>query len=205
MDRRLECDSYFVAGPYIRLSLKRALDNESDPGEKMITEHKHSPVRRLLEAIRKIIPEGRAVPEREWRNRHNGILILTWAHAIGLTLFGLYRGYGLFQSAAEGSVVAALAFLAARPQIGRTFRSAAASLALVTSSAILVQFSGGYIEAHFHFFVMLAVISIYQEWIPYLLSIAFVAVEHGLTGQFVPATVYNHPDAFLHPWKWALI
>ena len=30
---------------------------------------------------------------------------------------------------------------------------------LITTSAVIVQFSGGYIEAHFHFFVMLAVIS----------------------------------------------
>jgi PAS domain S-box-containing protein len=30
-------------------------------------------------------------------------------------------------------------------------------------------------------------------------------IEHGLTGQFVPTAVYNHPEAFAHPWKWAVI
>lgn len=158
-----------------------------------------------METIRKMIPEGRALPEKEWNVRHRGICLLTGAHALGIVLFGLYQGYGALQSWAEGAVVVAIALLATPKKFGRTFRSAAASLSLVTSSAILVQFSGGYIEAHFHFFVTLAVISIYQDWIPYLLSIIFVAVEHGLTGQFVPAAVYNHPDAFAHPWKWAII
>lgn len=171
----------------------------------MITERKQSPVRWLIETIRQMIPEGRALPEKAWNVRHRGICFLAGAHALGVALFGLYRGYGHLQSWAEGAVVLAIALLATPKKFGRTFRSAAASLALVTSSAILVQFSGGYIEAHFHFFVALAVISIYQDWIPYLLSIIFVAVGHGLTGQFVPAAVYNHPDAFAHPWKWAII
>lgn len=160
---------------------------------------------RPLETIRKILPEGRALPEKEWRIRHNAILILTWLHAFGLAAFGLYQGFGLFQSVAESAVIAAAALSGSWSRISRSARSAAASLGLITSSAILVQFSGGYIEAHFHFFVMLAVISLYQDWIPYLLAVLFVAVEHGLTGQFVPTVVYNHPDAFAHPWKWAVI
>lgn len=152
-----------------------------------------------------ILPEGRALPEKEWKDRHYWILLLTWLHALALTLFGFYQGFGPVQSLSEGGVIAAAALAATPIRFGRTFRSAAASLGLVTASAILVQFSGGYIEAHFHFFVMLAIVSVYQSWIPYLLAILFVAVEHGLTGQFVPMAVYNHPDGFAHPWKWAVI
>jgi diguanylate cyclase (GGDEF)-like protein/PAS domain S-box-containing protein len=160
---------------------------------------------RFLETVNKIIPEGRALPDSEWKVRHKGILILVWFHALGIVAAGIYKGFGPVQSLAEGAVVAVIALLANRQHISRSYRSAVASLGLVTSSAILVQISGGYIEAHFHFFVMLAVIAIYQDWIPFLLAILFVAVEHGLTGQFVPTAVYNHPDAFLHPWKWAVI
>src|SRR4029079_1901562 len=111
----------------------------------------------------------------------------------------------LLQSAAEGSVVAAIAVVASHKKLGRTAQSSIASLGLVTPSAILVQLSCGYIEAHFHFFVMLAVISIYQDWIPYLVAVVFVAVDHGLIGQLSPMAVYNHPDAFAHPWRWAFI
>lgn len=157
------------------------------------------------ERARKILPEGRALPQREWIARHRWILILTWLHAVGLMLFGFYQGAGAGRSIAAGAVIAAAAFAATPHKWSRRFRSAAASLGLVASSAILVHQSGGYIEAHFHFFVMLAVISVYQDWMSYLLAILFVALEHGITGQFVPAAVFNHHDAFAHPWKWALI
>ncbi|HTN43428.1 MAG TPA: PAS domain S-box protein [Nitrospiria bacterium] len=171
-----------------------------------------TPVRRVLSAVRpfpkiipKMIPEGRALSETAWNGRHRGILVLLWLHAFGLAGFGIYKGYGAVQSLGEGSVIAALAFAATRTTIGRCTRSAIASVGLVTSSAILVQFSGGYIEAHFHFFIMLTLIAIYEDWIPYLMAICFVLIEHGLTGQFIPAAVYNHPDAMVHPWKWAII
>jgi len=159
----------------------------------------------LLEKIRKILPEGRALPRKEWSARHRWILILTWLHAVGLMLFGFYQGVGAGRSIAAGAVIAAAAFAATPHKWSRRFRSTAASLGLVASSAILVHLSGGYIEAHFHFFVVLAVISVYQDWMSYLLAILFVALEHGITGQFVPAAVFNHHDAFAHPWKWALI
>jgi PAS domain S-box-containing protein len=152
-----------------------------------------------------MIPEGRAIPEKEWRVRHRGILILAWLQALGLAAFGIYKGFGAIQSVSEGLVIATMAFAATWGKISRSHRSAIASLSLVASSAVLVQFSSGYIEAHFHFFVMLAVIAIYQDWVPFLLAILFIVIEHGLTGQFVPTAVYNHPEAFAHPWKWAVI
>ena len=160
-------------------------------------------ISRLVETVKKTLPEGRALPERDWQVRHKGILILLWFHVIVIVVTGIYKGFGPSQSLAEGAVVAVLAILANKQERNRSYRSVIASLGLVASSAILVHFSGGYIEAHFHYFVMLAVIAIYQDWIPFLLAILFVAINHGLTGQFAPHAVYNHTDAFLHPWKWA--
>ena len=53
--------------------------------------------------------------------------------------------------------------------------------------------------------VILAVIALYQDWAPFLLAIVYVAVDHGVVGTLLPGLVYNHPDAYAHPWKWALI
>ena len=181
------------------------LDRSSVQEEKAIEERRPPRPGRLRERVLTILPEGRALSEKEWSACHRRILLLTWLHALGLTLFGFYRGFGAAESVAAGAVVAAQAAAATTSRFSRRFRSAAASLGLVTSSAILVQQSNGYIEAHFHFFVVLAFISIYQDWTVYLLAIFFVVVEHGLTGQFVPTAVFNHPDAFAHPWKWAII
>lgn len=75
----------------------------------------------------------------------------------------------------------------------------------MTASAILVHLSGGYIEMHFHFFVMVVVITLYQDWVPFLLAIAYVVVQHGIGGMVFPMAVYNHPSAWANPWLWALI
>ena len=50
---------------------------------------------------------------------------------------------------------------------------------------------------------MVSVLALYEEWFPYLLAFAFVLGHHGLMGALDPASVYNHPDAVAHPWRWA--
>jgi PAS domain S-box-containing protein len=112
---------------------------------------------------------------------------------------------GLFQYLLDGSLIALAAFLASLSNRSRRFRAAVASIGLITASAVLVHLAGGIIEMHFHFFVALIVISLYQDWLPFLLAIGYVVVEHGVLGTLAPAMVYNHPDAWLHPWRWAAI
>jgi GAF domain-containing protein len=70
---------------------------------------------------------------------------------------------------------------------------------------VLVHLSGGYIEMHFHFFVVVIIIALYQEWLPFLLPIGYVVLHHGLIGTLIPTHVYNHPAAWAHPWQWAAI
>lgn len=70
---------------------------------------------------------------------------------------------------------------------------------------MLVHLSGGYIEAHFHFFVVIVVLTLYEDWLSFALAMAYVVAHHGLVGVADPGAVYNHPDALAHPWKWALV
>jgi diguanylate cyclase (GGDEF)-like protein len=85
-------------------------------------------------------------------------------------------------------------------------RVIAASFGLVTCSGVLVDLWGGPIEAHFHFFVMIGVLTLYQDWTPFLVAIGYVVVHHGLGGVIDPRTVYgDNSQAGQHPWEWALI
>ncbi len=34
---------------------------------------------------------------------------------------------------------------------------------------------------------------------------AYVAFEHGVIGAYAPKAVYSTPDAWRHPWRWALV
>jgi PAS domain S-box-containing protein len=156
----------------------------------------------LLNRIQYALPRGQTLPEDVWQRRHRGILTLLWLHVIGLPLFGIAQGYGVAHCLAEGAAIAVPATLATFVG-GRKIRAALVSLGLLTSSALLVHFSGGYIEAHFHFFVMIVVLTLYEDWSPFLLAVAYVAIHHGLAGALDPDSVYNHPAGREQPWKWA--
>jgi diguanylate cyclase (GGDEF)-like protein len=85
-------------------------------------------------------------------------------------------------------------------------RMIAASIGLVTCSAVLVDLWNGVTEAHFHFFVMIGVLTLYQDWTPFLVAIGYVVVHHGLGGVLEPKSVYGeNSQATKHPWEWALI
>ncbi|HYR37789.1 MAG TPA: PAS domain-containing protein [Methylomirabilota bacterium] len=159
----------------------------------------------LATAIRIAIPEGSQLPLTVWRQRHRGILALLWLQAIGITCFSLYRQNGIVHSLGEGAIIAAAALVASLPLRPRTVRASVAAFGLIASSAVLVHLSGGYIEFHFHFFVMVGLLALYQEWPPFLVAIAFVLFHHGVVGVLDPSSVYNHSAALAHPWRWAAI
>ncbi len=72
-------------------------------------------------------------------------------------------------------------------------------------SASLIAFFDGLIEAHFHFFIVVAVVSLYQSWGPYLLAIGYVLAHHLGLGTWMPHLVYNHHMAVHNPWLFALV
>jgi diguanylate cyclase len=160
---------------------------------------------RTLEYVRAWLPQGQLLPEHIWRRRHHTIVWLLWLHVVGLTAFGLFQGQSLPHMMLEGGFLALPALLAGSEWASMKLRVAAASFGLITASAILVHLWGGVIEAHFHFFVMIGVLTLYQDWLPFLVAIGYVALHHGLAGALAPDTVYSHQSAIEHPWRWALI
>ena len=157
----------------------------------------------LAARILSFLPRGGTLPDDVWRSRHRGILLLLWLHVPALFVFALVRGNRWYHALLEAAVVASPA-LAARLSAGRRRESTIfAAVGLMTASAVLVHLSGGMIEAHFHFFVMVGVVVLYQDWLPFLIAIGFVVLHHGLVGVLSPQDVYNHEGAWEQPWIWA--
>lgn len=175
----------------------------------------------LSKALRDVwafVPSGGSLPEDVWHKRHKFLSGLTWFHAVIIALWGPLLGYSwefnlnalfrdgtVIHTIGEGIIVAFFAALGSRREASRAFQATAVGFGLMSSSAILVHLSGGYIEFHFHFFVMLAFLALYQDWIPYILAIVYVLIHHGVVGVLWPEEVYNHPSAFNAPWTWASI
>ena len=130
---------------------------------------------------------------------------IVWLHVPALFVFALATGQSLGHSVFEITPVSTFALAASLPQLGRRGRSAMVCFGLLTSSAILVHLWDGRIEAHFHFFVMVTLLAIYEEWFPYLLAFLYVLVHHGVMGALDAASVYDHAAAQAHPWRWAAV
>src|SRR5579859_2114678 len=162
----------------------------------------------LQERLGQMLPRGGMLPEATWRKRHFGILGLLWLHVAGFAIYALIGPNPadlLWHDLSEVVIIAILAGLATWQGNGRQSRTIFASAGLIACSALLVHLSNGLIEFHFHFFVTVAVIALYESWVPFLLAIGYVVLDHGVVGTLAPSLIYNHADAINNPWKWALI
>jgi len=160
------------------------------------------------------IPSGDTIPEESWRARHRNLLILLFAHIPFLFALGLYEGTDTFVTGAtipatptwrifvNLGVITGLGLLALVPQLSRRKRTALSSLGAVVASVTLVFFSGGLIEAHFHFFVALAYLALYEDWLPFALGFLGVGISHVVFGVIDASRVYNHVAALENPMVW---
>jgi len=161
----------------------------------------------LVTLVHRARPAGSssALSQVRWQRRHMVVTIVCVLHVVGIFLFGLLRGFSPAHVAIDVTPIAATTALGSYPFRRRRVRSMFTTLATVFASAAIVHLSGGIIEAHFHYFVMIGVISLYQDWAMYGAAIAFVVIDHGLAGVIDSAAVYNHHAAASQPWRWAAV
>jgi diguanylate cyclase (GGDEF)-like protein len=158
----------------------------------------------MWQAIRQTLPRGGTLPANEWKARHKALLIFLWANVLGFTVYGIVSGqYAPGHSFLHGGSLLGFAVLGSMPRIGRTARTICVSLGLLTAAALLVHVTNGLIEAHFYFFVVIVALSIYEDWRPFLLAVAYVLLHHGVIGMLEPHSVFNRQEEYAHPWIWA--
>ena len=150
------------------------------------------------------LPRGNTLEQEVWQRRH---LFLQWVlllHVVALYVFGLWRGISSTDTAL--ALVAPFACLVVGRLVPhRRLASLLITAGLVYCSAALVGFSGGSIEAHFHFFIMIGFIALYQDWVPFLWNIAFTVASHGIGSVWQSNLIFNHPAGQTSPWTWSTI
>jgi signal transduction histidine kinase len=150
------------------------------------------------------LPKGKALDPEVFRRRH---LFLCWIlalHVPALYVFGLAQGFAPRALALEVATPA-LCLILARVAVNRRLAAFFVTAGLVYCSSVLVHLSGGMIEAHFHFFILIPLIALYQDWIPFLWDVIFTVLSHGLGSAWASHSIFNHHAGQAHPWTWALI
>ena len=162
------------------------------------------PDRRRAGGLRDFLPRGNTLSAAEWRRRHR---LLEWVLLLHVPVI---VGIGV----ALGRPASTVAAVTAGPLVclvlghvvpHRRWASFLVTGGLVLSSAAFVLLGHGAIEAHFHFFIVIGFIALYQDWVPFLGNAAFVVLSHGLgTAWLGGDAVFNHAAAQAHPWLWSL-
>ncbi|HET9104485.1 MAG TPA: EAL domain-containing protein [Solirubrobacteraceae bacterium] len=160
-----------------------------------------SPTRpRALQRIIDWLPRGRTLPDAEWAARHRAMLWILWLHVVALPVFLAAQGFDAWGSIGPVIPVALAGVGGTLSRADRRARSVAVVFGLLTASAVLVYGWHGQTEAHFHYFVMIALLALYEDWLPFGLAIAYVALEHGVGGALASDVVFSHHD---NSWLWA--
>ena len=146
------------------------------------------------------LPRGNALDDAAWAPRHRLLLWLLAVHIPALFVAGMFTGATQPVDLVLILPVAVALLIGVGPR-SRLMCSIAVSLGLVYSATVLVHFTGGLTETHFHYFVVLGFAALYQDWRPYSFAVAYVLMGHGVIGTLFPGTIFHHPGG----WLWALI
>jgi diguanylate cyclase (GGDEF)-like protein len=78
-------------------------------------------------------------------------------------------------------------------------------MSLMLASTAIVDLAGGSDVAHFHFFVMVGVVALYQDWTAFGVCILITVLHHAVLGTFDPTAVYGSSTERSNPIVWSLV
>jgi signal transduction histidine kinase len=127
--------------------------------------------------VASLVPHGHRLTLEDWNARHR---LLKWVLALHLPVivgYALERHFDTMHGVVATTPSLLLFGAAALPGL-RRMRALAASLGLLCCSVVFVHLSDGLGPMYFHFFVVVALIALYEDWSVYALAIAFVFVAN---------------------------
>lgn len=163
----------------------------SNPGERGLRD-----AARHLGAV---LPHGRSLPEAEWQSRQRALRWLLWAHVVAIPIITLLFDQGVDQAALDLFTPTFFAVVAQLQRGSRRVQSLIVTVGLLSCSALIVHITGGLIQAYFHFFVMVAALSLYEDWLPFAIAVLYVGIQQTITAEIVD---YDEANS---PWRWAAV
>ncbi|WP_370323990.1 ATP-binding protein [Euzebya sp.] len=151
-------------------------------------------------------PDGDVSPQTTvaFRTWHRLLRLLLAVHVPLLLLFAVFREVEL-GTALLGVAVPTALVAAASAVGGPRVRAGLVAAGLASCSWLLVIWSGGAIEAHFHGLIAIGLVALYRDWIAVAIVATAQAALHLVVAQLAPDVVYNHPAAIESPAVWAFV
>ena len=160
----------------------------------------------MLAGARAALAKGGQLPPEDWQRRHRGLLAFLWVNVAAVLLVALaVGGFGIGHMAEHAAAIVPLVLIASATRLSRKVRSIAVVLGLMTAAALFVHMSDGLSETHFYFFVLVVLLTLYEDWVVFLVAVGYVLLHHGIVGMIDPGAVFDSSAATSQPWKWAAI
>jgi PAS domain S-box-containing protein len=156
-------------------------------------------LRDLTRHLGAVVPHGDELPESQWQARHRALMWLLHAHIPVIFVLSLGFDQGFWQAVLDGGTVTFFAVLAQLRWGGRRAQAFIVTVGLLSCSALVVHITSGLNQSYFHFFVMVAALSLYEDWFPFGIAVVYVLVQQGITAEIVDYDKANSP------WRWALV
>ncbi|WP_337062981.1 methyl-accepting chemotaxis protein [Kineococcus sp. G2] len=142
------------------------------------------------------LPRGARLSPESAAARHRINTTLLWLHVPALWAVGLGAHRGALTALLVGAVpgvFGALAAAASRSRPGQVVPAAhdLTSVGLFSATFVLIELTGGTQAAHFHLFVILVFIALYQSWRALAAAVVTAAVHHVVIGVLFPERVFH--------------
>ncbi|MCC5948643.1 MAG: hypothetical protein JJT89_09330 [Nitriliruptoraceae bacterium] len=159
----------------------------------------------MIDRLLRALPRGGTLTEASWNSRHRLLRGVFAAHLVALAALGLIVGESLTHLAIELVPLVGVLALVSTDRFRPVTREVILALGFLATSALLIHLASGTTEAHFHFFVVLPLIALYQRWAPLLAAIGFVVVHHLTMAQLAPDMLFDTDIAIANPFVFVII
>lgn len=151
-----------------------------------------------------LLPSGASLPADQLARRHMGIVRFLWTSSFALAGLVAYLGLTEVRILAEAVLPGALGTLAWVASRSVRLRATIASVGLMTVAVVAVHATNT-IEAYFVFLIMVPVIALYEDWVPFATGIVVVIVHHVVNAATGAGEAFNHEAAANAPLLWSSI
>lgn len=107
--------------------------------------------------------------------------------------------YHIWSALSIGTLVASLPVYLAWKRPGHAVTRHTIAVAQMLFSAMLIHFTGGRIETHFHIFGSLAFLAFYLDWRVLITATVIITIDHSVRGSWWPQSVYGILTS--SPWR----